>query len=128
MTVISYLSGSRASCNWWPDHASPQARRGEGPHRDGRLGAQDKISDTIQMAAMQLAQVRWLQVRVCRNVGAWFTRKMYGWKDEVADAFDKATAVLVGGHHGRNLPMPTATVQNAFAASPFSAPSGGRAS
>ena len=29
------------------------------------------------------------------GVGAWFTmRKMYGWKDEVADAFDKVTGGL----------------------------------
>ena len=57
----------------------------------------EKVGDAFQMAALAsgagiLAAGAGVAVA---GVGTWFTlRKMYGWKDEVADAFDKVTGGL----------------------------------
>ena len=84
----------------------------------------DKIGDTIQMAALATgagALAAGAGVAVA-GVGAWFTlRKMYGWKDEVADAFDKATGglgweVIMG--RGTYTDADGNEVQNAFAGIP----------
>ena len=54
----------------------------------------DKVADTFQMAALAtgagvLAAGAGVAVA---GAGAWFTmRKLYGWKDDVAEAFDKVT-------------------------------------
>jgi hypothetical protein len=54
----------------------------------------EKVGDAFQMAALAtgagvLAAGAGVAVA---GVGAWFTlRKLYGWKDDVADAFDKVT-------------------------------------
>lgn len=85
----------------------------------------DKIGDSIQMAALAsgagvLAAGAGIAVA---GVGAWFTmKKLYGWKDDVAEAFDKVTnglgaEVIMG--KGTYTDADGNEVQNPFAGIPI---------
>ena len=85
----------------------------------------DQIGTAVQMSALATgAGVLAAGAGVAAaGVGTWFTlRKMYGWKDEVADAFDKVTnglgsEVIFG--KGTYTDADGNEVQNAFAGIPI---------
>jgi len=86
----------------------------------------DKVADAFQMAALAsgagiLAAGAGVAVA---GVGTWFTlRKMYGWKDEVAEALDKVTgglgAEVIMGKGTYTDPETGEEVQNPFAGVPL---------